>query len=73
MADIEIRNVSKIFGKDVKTALKMIRDGSDKTEVLAKCGCSVGLNEVSMSIAVRQDLCYHGVVRVGEIDAGSPH
>jgi len=50
MADIDIRNVYKIFGRNVTTALAMMRDGRDKAEVLARCGCSVGLNDVSMSI-----------------------
>lgn len=66
MADIEIRNVSKIFGKDVKTALKMIRDGSDKSEVLAKCGCSVGLNDVSMSIAAGEIFVIMGLSGSGK-------
>ncbi|MDK1388439.1 betaine/proline/choline family ABC transporter ATP-binding protein [Sinorhizobium sp. 8-89] len=50
MADIEIRNVYKIFGHDAKTALAMAKDGLDKADILARSGCSVGLNNVSLKI-----------------------
>ncbi|MDX3974591.1 glycine betaine/L-proline ABC transporter ATP-binding protein [Shinella sp.] len=50
MTDIKIRNVSKIFGGNWKTALAMTRDGADKTAILAKTGCSVGLDNVSLDI-----------------------
>ncbi|MES5043736.1 glycine betaine/L-proline ABC transporter ATP-binding protein [Rhizobium nepotum] len=51
MTDIAIRNVSKIFGGNWKTALAMTRDGADKAAILAKTGCSVGLDNVSLDIA----------------------
>ena len=50
MTDINIRNVSKIFGGNWKTALAMTQQGADKSEVLAKTGCSVGLDNVSLDI-----------------------
>ncbi|WP_081159147.1 betaine/proline/choline family ABC transporter ATP-binding protein [Ensifer aridi] len=50
MADIEIRNVYKIFGHDAKKALAMAKDGLDKAEILARTGSSVGLNDVSLKI-----------------------
>ncbi|MGQ9371162.1 quaternary amine ABC transporter ATP-binding protein [Azospirillum sp. ST 5-10] len=50
MADIEIRNVYKIFGSHAERALAMARDGADKDEILARTGCSVGLNDVSLDI-----------------------
>jgi len=50
MADIEIRNVFKIFGRDQSRALEMAKDGVDKAEILARTGCSVGLNDVTMRI-----------------------
>ncbi|VDC20447.1 quaternary amine ABC transporter ATP-binding protein [Pseudogemmobacter humi] len=50
MSEIEIRNVFKIFGADTRTALAMARDGADKSAILAKTGCSVGLNDVSLRI-----------------------
>ncbi|AUX77710.1 MULTISPECIES: quaternary amine ABC transporter ATP-binding protein [Sinorhizobium] len=50
MADIDIRNVYKIFGHDAKAALAMAKDGLDKADILARSGCSVGLNDVSLKI-----------------------
>lgn len=50
MADIEIRNVYKIFGQDSKAALAMAKEGLNKSEILARSGCSVGLNNVSLTI-----------------------
>ncbi|HEV7249607.1 MAG TPA: glycine betaine/L-proline ABC transporter ATP-binding protein [Shinella sp.] len=50
MTDIKIRNVSKIFGGNWKTALAMTKDGADKTAILAKTGCSVGLDNVRLDI-----------------------
>lgn len=35
MADIEIRNVYKIFGHDAKKALTMVEDGLDKADILS--------------------------------------
>ena len=50
MTDIAIRNVSKIFGNNWKTALAMTREGADKADILARTGCSVGLDDVSLDI-----------------------
>lgn len=50
MADIQIRNVYKVFGAKTSTAMAMLRDGRSKAEILAESGCTVGLNDVSMSI-----------------------
>lgn len=50
MTDIEIRNVFKIFGANSRAALAMVHAGADKAETLAKTGCSVGLNDISLKI-----------------------
>ena len=50
MTEIAIRNVSKIFGNNWKTALAMTREGADKADILARTGCSVGLDDVSLDI-----------------------
>ena len=50
MTDIAIRNVSKIFGNNWKAALAMAREGADKADILARTGCSVGLDDVSLDI-----------------------
>ena len=50
MSYIEIRNIFKIFGPDPQSALKLAKGGSDKDEILAKTGHTVGLHDVSLSI-----------------------
>ncbi|WP_032628194.1 quaternary amine ABC transporter ATP-binding protein, partial [Pseudomonas syringae] len=47
---IVVRNVYKIFGNRYKDALAMVRDNQSKDEVLAKTGCVVGVNDLSLSI-----------------------
>ncbi|MVA22065.1 betaine/proline/choline family ABC transporter ATP-binding protein [Agrobacterium vitis] len=66
MADIVISNVYKIFGRNAATALAMLRDGSGKAEVLAKCGCSVGLNDVSMTIGAGEIFVIMGLSGSGK-------
>lgn len=50
MSYIEIRNIFKIFGPDPKAALELAKAGSDKDEILATTGHTVGLDNVSLSI-----------------------
>lgn len=50
MTDIEIKNVFKIFGANSKAALTLAREGVEKSEILARTGCSVGLNDISLKI-----------------------
>jgi glycine betaine/proline transport system ATP-binding protein len=50
MASIEVRNVSKLFGRNESAALALARQGVDKLEILARTGCSLALNDVSLAI-----------------------
>ena len=50
MTDIEIKNVFKIFGANSKAALALAREGVEKSEILSRTGCSVGLNDISLKI-----------------------
>ena len=50
MAEIEIRNIYKIFGANCDRAMAMARDGRTKTEILSETGASVGLSDVSFKI-----------------------
>ena len=47
---IEVRNVFKVFGNREKDVLALIRDGKSKDEVLARTGCVIGINDLSLSI-----------------------
>jgi len=50
MSKIEINNVYKIFGRNPKSVLPMVKDGSSKEEILEKTQHTVGLDNVSLKI-----------------------
>ena len=50
MAQIEVKNVYKIFGDNPQKILPMVQDGATKEEVLEKTGHTVGLDNVSISV-----------------------
>lgn len=47
---IVIENVFKVFGDNVPAAIKLIESAESKSDILAKTGCVVGVNDISMSI-----------------------
>jgi glycine betaine/proline transport system ATP-binding protein len=47
---IEIREVTKIFGRNPERALAMLRDGRGKQEIQAETGNVIGLDRVSLSV-----------------------
>lgn len=47
---IEIREVTKIFGREPGRALSMLREGRGKQEIQAETGNVVGLDRVSLSV-----------------------
>lgn len=47
---IEVNNLSKIFGKNPKQALKLLDEGYSKDEILEKTGNTVGVNRVSFGV-----------------------
>ena len=50
MAQIEVKNVYKIFGSDPQKILPMVQEGATKEEILEKTGHTVGLDNVSISV-----------------------
>lgn len=47
---IEIRGLYKIFGKDVPAALRMVRAGMGKAQLLAETGHVLGVENVSLAV-----------------------
>lgn len=47
---VEVRNVSKIFGKSPKAAIDLLKEGKSKKEILKETGQTVGVNNVSFKI-----------------------
>ncbi|QED48601.1 quaternary amine ABC transporter ATP-binding protein [Cytobacillus dafuensis] len=47
---LSVKNVTKIFGKQSKKALQLLREGSSKEEILKKTGSTVGINQASFDV-----------------------
>ncbi|MDQ0155722.1 quaternary amine ABC transporter ATP-binding protein [Robertmurraya andreesenii] len=47
---VEVRNVSKIFGKSPKSAINLLKQGKTKREILKETRQTVGVNNVNFSI-----------------------
>ncbi|WP_027856268.1 quaternary amine ABC transporter ATP-binding protein [Marinobacterium jannaschii] len=47
---IRIENLYKVFGSNPANAMKLVRAGKSKSEVLAECGHTVGLKDINLSI-----------------------
>jgi glycine betaine/proline transport system ATP-binding protein len=50
LAIIEVKNLYKIFGDEVKEALSALSDGGSKDEIMQEMGNAVALQDVSLSI-----------------------
>ncbi|MGM0414162.1 MAG: quaternary amine ABC transporter ATP-binding protein [Bacillota bacterium] len=50
MSKIEVKNLTKIFGKKPKKALPLLEEGYSKDEILEKTGNTVGVNSVDFSV-----------------------
>lgn len=47
---LEVKKLTKIFGKKQKAALEMVKQGKSKTEILEKTGATVGVYDASFEI-----------------------
>ena len=47
---IEVKNLSKVFGKNPAQALKLLDDGLSKEDILKKTGSTVGVNRASFTV-----------------------
>lgn len=49
-AKIEVRNVTKVFGKAPHQGVKMLNEGMTKKQILEKTGMTVGVNKASFEV-----------------------
>jgi len=47
---VQVKNVSKIFGKSPKAAIELLKQGKTKKEILNETGQTVGVNKVNFDI-----------------------
>ncbi len=50
MEKIKIENVTKIFGKHVNSALKLVEQNKNKTEILKQSGATIGVNNANFTV-----------------------
>ncbi|GGB51582.1 betaine/proline/choline family ABC transporter ATP-binding protein [Virgibacillus dakarensis] len=50
MPVIEVKNLTKVFGKNQKQALKLLDEGKSKEAILKETGSTVGVNKASFSV-----------------------
>jgi len=50
MLKIEVKGLTKVFGKNPKQGIKLLEAGKTKTEILKKTGMTVGVNRVSFEV-----------------------
>lgn len=50
MPKVEIKHLTKIFGKRPKAAMKMVKQNMSKNEIVEKTGSTVGVYDINMSI-----------------------
>nr|WP_261806436.1 glycine betaine/L-proline ABC transporter ATP-binding protein [Lapidilactobacillus luobeiensis] len=50
MPIVTVKNLSKVFGKKTKAAMKMMAAGRSKTEILKKTGSTVGVYQADFSV-----------------------
>ena len=47
---IEVKDLTKVFGKNDKQAMKLLEQGQSKEPILKETGCTVGVNRASFSV-----------------------
>ncbi|WP_191559418.1 quaternary amine ABC transporter ATP-binding protein [Metabacillus idriensis] len=47
---VEVKNVTKVFGKSPKNAIKLLEEGYSKKDILEKTGSTIGVNGASFEI-----------------------
>ena len=50
MSVIEVKELSKVFGKRIKEALQLLDEGYSKEEILNETGCTVAVNKASFEV-----------------------
>lgn len=50
MHKLEVKHLTKIFGKKQKQALEMVKESKSKTEILEKTGATVGVYDVNFEV-----------------------
>jgi len=69
---ISIRNLYKIFGSNPQEALNKAYNGASKHDLMTQHRHVLGLSDINVRYAPRQDHSDHGAVRFGQIYTDPP-
>lgn len=50
LSKVKVRNLTKIFGRKQKEALKLVQEGKSKQEIFEKTGATVGVYDVNFDV-----------------------
>lgn len=68
---VEIKHLTKIFGKRPKAALKMVKQNKSKNEIVEKTGSTVGVYDINMTIEEGGNLRDYGPFRFWKVNLDS--
>ncbi|MBM7624678.1 quaternary amine ABC transporter ATP-binding protein [Sporohalobacter salinus] len=66
MNEIEVNNLSKIFGDTPQEAIELLKEGYSKEEILEKTGLTVGVNDVSFTVNTEEIFVIMGLSGSGK-------
>ena len=64
--NVQVKNVSKIFGKSPKSVVELLKAGKSKKEILKETGQTVGVNNVSFDICAGEIFVIMGLSGSGK-------
>lgn len=70
---IEVREVTKIFGKNPQLAMKLLNEGKSKKEILKETGMTVGVNKASFKVREGEIFVIMGLSGSGKSKIGRAH
>jgi glycine betaine/proline transport system ATP-binding protein len=66
MVKIKVENIYKVFGSNIKPAMKMLKNGIDKDTILEKTNCAVGVVNASFEVYEGETLVIMGLSGSGK-------
>ena len=66
MNKLEVKHLTKIFGKRQKQALEMVQQAKSKTEILEKTGATVGVYDVNFEVQIGEIFVIMGLSGSGK-------
>lgn len=66
MSIIKVENLYKVFGKEAKQAIEMVKNGHKKDDIMKKTGATIGVNNVSFEVEAGEAFVVMGLSGSGK-------